>query len=49
MNFLGKNREEIDRALAGKTPDELIDIIFSFSSATCHGCQYRDTSRRMGL
>jgi hypothetical protein len=49
MNLSEKSREEIGRALPGKTPDELIDIIFSLSSGTCHWRQYRDTSRRMGL
>jgi hypothetical protein len=36
MNLSGKNREEIDRALTGKTRAELIDIIFSLSTVEQH-------------
>ena len=36
MNFSGKNREEIARALISKTRDELIDIIFSLSTVEQH-------------
>src|SRR5438874_10053556 len=36
MNLSGKSREEIDRALTGKTRVELIDIIFSLSTVELH-------------
>jgi hypothetical protein len=36
MNFSGKSREEIARALASKTRDELIDIIFSLAVVEQH-------------
>jgi hypothetical protein len=47
MKWSGKRREEIDRALARKTPDELIDILFLFvgNISLVPSC---DTSRRMG-
>ena len=36
MNFSGKSREEIARALAPKTRDELIDIIVSLAVVEQH-------------
>jgi len=36
MNLAGKSREEVDRALAGKTKGELIDIIYSLSTIEPH-------------
>src|SRR4030095_4755128 len=36
MNLSGKGREEIQRALTGKTRAELIDIIFALSTVEQH-------------
>jgi hypothetical protein len=36
MNLSGKSREEIDRALSGKTRAELIDTIYSLSTIEPH-------------
>jgi hypothetical protein len=36
MNLSGKSREELARALASKTRDELIDIIFSLAVVEQH-------------
>jgi hypothetical protein len=36
MNLSGKSREEIQRAVAGKTRAELIDIIFALSAVEQH-------------
>ena len=36
MKFSGKSREEIERALSGKSRSELIDIIFSIAGLEQH-------------
>ena len=36
MNLSGKSREEIQRAVAGKTRTQLIDIIFALSTVEQH-------------
>jgi hypothetical protein len=36
MNLAGKSREEIQRAVVGKTRAELIDIIFALSTVEPH-------------
>jgi hypothetical protein len=36
MRLSGKSREEIERALAGKTHAELIDVIFSLATVEQH-------------
>jgi hypothetical protein len=36
MNFSGKSREEVAQALASKTRDELIDLIFSLAVVEQH-------------
>ena len=48
MNLSGKSREEIDRALAGKTRAELFDIIFSLSTVEQH-FKPGEIARRSGM
>ena len=48
MNLSGKSREEIDRALAGKTRAELIDIIFSLATVEQH-FRPAEIARRSGM
>jgi DNA-binding CsgD family transcriptional regulator len=48
MNLSGKSREEIQRALAGKTRAELIDIIFSLSTVEQH-FRPAEIARRSGM
>ena len=36
MNICGKNRNEIEKALAGKTRGELVEIIVSFAAVEQH-------------
>jgi len=48
MNLLGKSREQVEQALARKTRDELIDIIFSLSTVEQH-FKAAEIARRSGM
>jgi hypothetical protein len=48
MNLSGKNREEIARALIGKSRSELLDIIFALSAVEQH-FRPAEIARRSGM
>jgi hypothetical protein len=48
MNLSGKSREEVQRALAGKTRAELIDIIIALSAVEQH-FKPAEIARRSGM
>jgi hypothetical protein len=48
VNLPANSREEIGRALAGKTPDELIDIIYSLTVVEQHFTP-AEIARRSGM